>query len=155
MKKILVVCKGNICRSPLAHGLLDQKVKEHNLPWIIDSAGTAHWHIGKLPDHRSIQVAKENCLDITYQRGRQFSAEDFDAFDEIYTMDKMNLEMVLKLARSQNDIDKVDLIMNQMPGKEDTVVPDPFHNGKENFENVFKVLDEVTDVMIENALSLA
>ena len=155
MKKILVVCKGNICRSPLAHGLLNKKAKEQNLPWTIDSAGTAHWHIGKLPDKRSIKVAAEHDLDITYQRGRQFQVSDFDQFDEIYVMDNYNLSMVLDLSRSEVDRAKVDLIMNQLKPGQNLNVPDPFHHGEDNFQEVYRVLDKVTDKMIEKELMLA
>jgi len=152
-KRILIVCKGNICRSPLAHGLLDKKVVEYNLPWTIDSAGTGHWHIGKLPDERSIQVGAENDLDITYQRARQFSAEDFSLFDLIYVMDKQNYAKLKEMAPRVSDMDKVDLMMNEMTPGQDQDVPDPFHNGVANFYRVYKTLDEVTDCMIEKALA--
>ncbi len=151
-KRILIVCKGNICRSPLAHGLLDEKVEEHNLPWTIDSAGTGHWHIGKLPDERSIKVGYENDLDITYQRARQFGVADFDLFDLIYVMDKQNYAKLKEMAPRASDLEKVDLIMNEMTPGEDQDVPDPFHNGVANFYRVYKTLDNVTDCIIEKAI---
>jgi len=152
MKTILIVCKGNICRSPLAHGLLDKKVNAAGLPWVIDSAGTGHWHIGKLPDSRSIKVADQHGLDIRYQRARQFDVEDFDKFDTIYVMDRQNMEVVSNLSRSQSDLDKVELIMSVISPTQEVVVPDPFHNGQENFERVYEVLDMVTDQIVAKAL---
>jgi len=152
MKSILIVCKGNICRSPLAHGLLDKKANEAGLPWVIDSAGTGHWHIGKLPDRRSIKVADQHGLDIRYQRARQFGVTDFDNFDKIYVMDHQNMEVVQSLSRSQSDLAKVELIMNVISSTKKAVVPDPFHNGQENFERVYEVLDMVTDRIIEKAV---
>jgi len=153
MKKILIVCKGNICRSPLAHGLLDKKIKMHNLPWSVDSAGTGHWHIGKLPDSRSIKVARSNQLDITYQRARQFAMEDFDKSDIIYVMDEQNHSMLMGCARHDGDRSKINMIMNELYPGTDKDVPDPFHNGQEDFENVYAVLDEVTDRMINKAIA--
>lgn len=152
MKRVLIVCKGNICRSPLAHGLLDKKVAEVGLPWVIDSAGTGHWHIGKLPDTRSIKCADGHGLDIRYQRARQFEVTDFDSFDKIYVMDRQNRDVLHQLSRSTNDMAKVELIMNVVSPKGDAIVPDPFHNGQEDFESVYEVLDEVTDHIIDKAL---
>src|SRR5690606_23455860 len=99
--KILFVCLGNICRSPLAEGILKSKVDPSKV--FVDSAGTGHWHVGKSPDERSISIAKSNEIDITDQRGRQFSARDFDEFDLIYVMDNSNREDVLALARNDQD----------------------------------------------------
>ena len=152
MKRVLIVCKGNICRSPLAHGLLDKKVAAVGLPWIIDSAGTGHWHIGKLPDERSIKTADAHGLDIRYQRARQFSISDFDGFDQIYVMDQQNLDVLSELARSEADMDKVDLITKVNSPEEMSCVPDPFHEGQENFERVYEVLDKVTDQIVSKAL---
>ena len=149
MNRILMVCKGNICRSPLAQGLLASKASKAQLPWLIDSAGTGNWHIGKLPDQRSIKVAESNDLDITDQRARQFSKDDFSNFDHIYVMDKENQKIVLSMAQSEKDQSKVDLIMNELYPGQNLDVPDPFHDGKEQFDQVFKVLNLVTDEMIK------
>lgn len=154
MKRILFVCKGNICRSPLAHGLLDKKVAVAGLPWIIDSAGTGHWHVGKLPDARSIRQGLKYGLDITYQRARQFEIEDFDNFDQIYVMDRLNMKVLQSLSRSVSDMDKVQLIMDIMHPGNEVVVPDPFHNGQENFQKVYEVLDMVTDKIVADAVKL-
>ena len=93
--KILMVCLGNICRSPLAHGIMEQLVREEELDWDIDSAGTSNMHVGSAPDKRSIAVAKKYGIDISEQRGRQFSQNDFAHYDYIYAMDKDNLETLV------------------------------------------------------------
>ena len=155
MKSILIVCKGNICRSPLAHGLLDKKAKENNLSLFIDSAGTGHWHIGKLPDHRSIDVAHQNGLDITYQRARQFQKEDFEKFDVIYVMDHQNRQKLMEITDSPVHLSKMALIMDVSNNSEMDIVPDPFHDGKENFHKVYEVLDHLTDQIIFDELGVS
>ncbi|MGK0174806.1 MAG: protein-tyrosine phosphatase, partial [Ulvibacter sp.] len=110
--KILMVCLGNICRSPLAEGLLASKVDSSKVQ--VDSAGTGHWHIGNHPDPRSIAIAKKYSLDISQQRGRQFSTNDFAKFDYIYVMDSSNMENVLSLATTNADRDKVSLILDHI-----------------------------------------
>ncbi|MFD2823907.1 low molecular weight protein-tyrosine-phosphatase [Lacinutrix iliipiscaria] len=147
MTKILMVCLGNICRSPLAEGILRSKLS--NDQFIIDSAGTGNYHVGDLPDKRSIAVASKYGIDITNQRGRQFSVNDFDAFDLIYVMDNSNFKNVVKLARNENDIAKVKLILNEVYPNQNYDVPDPYHDSNQGFENVFKMLDEATDVIKE------
>ena len=110
--KILMVCLGNICRSPLAEGILASKLPKGK--FIVDSAGTGNYHIGRQPDQRSIVVAQKNGLDITYQKARQFSAKDFDEFDYIYVMDSSNYDNVLELAKSGDHKAKVDMILNHL-----------------------------------------
>ena len=112
--RILMVCLGNICRSPLAEGILKSKVTEKDID--VDSAGTASYHIGNSPDHRSIDIAKKNGIDISSQRARQFRVSDFDNFDKIYAMDKSNYYSIISLARNKQDEDKVDLIGIESPG---------------------------------------
>jgi protein-tyrosine phosphatase len=132
--KILMVCLGNICRSPLAHGIMEHLVKEQNLNWEIDSAGTGDWHIGLPPDKRSIAIAKTYGLDISQQCCRQFEGEDFDRFDRIFVMDKMNLRDVLSHARSEQDKEKVKLLLNT------EVVPDPYHED-DQFDAVYQMIE--------------
>ena len=146
-----MVCLGNICRSPLAEGLLGSKLP--NTKYIVDSAGTGNYHVGDLPDKRSIDVAKKYGLDITNQRGRQFSVSDFDLFDHIFVMDNSNFTNVVKLARNENDISKVKLILNEIYPNQNYDVPDPYHGGSQGFENVYKMLDEATE-NIKNRLLL-
>jgi protein-tyrosine phosphatase len=145
MTKILMVCLGNICRSPLAEGILKSKLFTKEI--IIDSAGTGSYHIGELPDERSIAVAKANGIDITNQRAREFVVNDFDAFDYIYVMDTYNYNAVLKLARNEEDKLKVKLILNEVFPNENLDVPDPYPGGDYGFKNVYKMLDEACSVI--------
>ena len=137
--KILMVCLGNICRSPLAEGILKSKIDSNNV--YVDSAGTGHWHIGKKPDLRSIEVAKKHQLDITDQRARQFSKQDFDDFDYIFVMDNSNKKDVLSIARNDSDKEKIHLMLNEIFPNENMDVPDPYYGGSEGFQNVYRMLD--------------
>ena len=148
MTRILMVCLGNICRSPLAEGILRSKLPSNH--FMVDSAGTANYHTGNAPDHRSISVAKKYGLDISNLRGRQFKAIDFDAFDHIYVMDESNYNNVIALARNQEDQDKVKFILNEIYPSQNYSVPDPYYGGNEGFENVYKMLDEACTIIVEN-----
>lgn len=141
--KILMVCLGNICRSPLAEGILKSKVDSSKV--FVDSAGTGHWHVGNEPDKRSIAVGKKYNIDITNQRGRQFTARDFENFDLIYVMDNSNKENVLALAENDFQKRKVKLILDEIFPGENVDVPDPYLGGNAGFENVFKMLDEACE----------
>ena len=143
--KILIVCLGNICRSPLAEGILASKLPTNK--FIVDSAGTGSWHIGHAPDERSINVGKKNKIDISHQKGRQFSSADFDAFDYIYVMDSSNYRDVLQLAITQDHKDKVQMILNDLFPNENVDVPDPYFGLANGFEIVYNMLDEVCDVI--------
>ncbi len=148
MTRILMVCLGNICRSPMADGLLRRKVKEENLDVFVDSAGTANYHVGKKPDHRMCQTAIANKTNIDDLRARQFVVEDFDLFDKIYAMDKENQINILRHARNSTDKEKVELILNELnPGK-DQAVPDPYYGTSTDFQEVYTLLDHATDVVI-------
>ena len=138
-----MVCLGNICRSPLAEGILKSKAK--NLE--VDSAGTAGYHIGKQPDIRSIDIAKKYDIDLTSQRARQFSTRDFDDFDKIYVMDNDNYSKIISLARNQEDMDKVDLILNEIYPKEYKSVPDPYYGGDKGFQNIYNLLETSCEVI--------
>ncbi|MBI1837542.1 MAG: low molecular weight phosphotyrosine protein phosphatase [Flavobacteriia bacterium] len=144
---ILMVCLGNICRSPLADGLLRKKVKDLNLDVYVDSAGTANYHVGEAPDHRMCQTAKKFGYSIDELRGRQFVVSDFDTFDLIYAMDKSNLSNILKLARNQEDVQKVALILNESHPEKNLEVPDPYYGGEKEFIEVYNLLNEATDVI--------
>lgn len=137
-----MVCLGNICRSPLAEGILASKVGDDVF---VDSAGTSDWHVGKAPDPRSIEVAAQHDLDISQLRGRQFTVEDFDNFDLIYVMDASNYQNVVRLARTQEDEDKVIMILNEVNQGRNEQVPDPYYGGDDGFEKVYQMLDEATD----------
>jgi protein-tyrosine phosphatase len=142
--KILMVCLGNICRSPLAEGIMRAKLSKD---FIVDSAGTGGWHAGELPDKRSISTAKNRGLDITSQRARQFKISDFDTFDYIYVMDNSNYKDVMALAPNEEAKSKVKLILNELFPNENVDVPDPYYGGQDGFENVFDMLNEACDVI--------
>jgi protein-tyrosine phosphatase len=143
--KILMVCLGNICRSPLAEGILASKLPKNK--FTVDSAGTGSWHIGHSPDDRSIAVAKKNQINISNQKGRQFSTNDFETFDYIYVMDNSNYCDVIELAKNQEHKEKVHLILNDLFPNENVDVPDPYFGLPNGFEIVYNMLDEVCDVI--------
>ncbi|WBX75170.1 low molecular weight phosphotyrosine protein phosphatase [Tenacibaculum ovolyticum] len=143
MKKILMVCLGNICRSPLAEGILQSKLSADFFE--IDSAGTAGYHVGELPDKRSIAVARKYGVDITNQRSRKFVKSDFKEFDLIFAMDESNYDNIISMIDDSNDIPKVKLILNELYPSEDRNVPDPYYGGDQGFENVYKMLDEACE----------
>jgi protein-tyrosine phosphatase len=144
-----MVCLGNICRSPMADGLLRKKVDELGLSWTVDSAGTASYHIGKKPDERMRKTALKFNVSLEDLRARQFSVHDFDEFDLIYVMDQSNLSNVLRLARNNADESKVRLILNELHENQDLEVPDPYYGGEQGFIDVYNLLDKATDRIIE------
>ena len=146
--RILMVCLGNICRSPLADGVLRHKVQEKNLPWEVDSAGTASYHIGSPPDLRMVKTASKHGVDIGFLRARQFTSEDFNAFDRILVMDKSNYANVLNLASNQEDINKVMFLMDYLNPMQQKEVPDPYYGAQEDFDVVYKLVDEATDAIL-------
>jgi len=147
-----MVCLGNICRSPLAHGILQHKIDTLALNWLVDSAGTATYHIGNLPDKRSVNIAEKHGIDITKQRARQFRKEDFDAFDLIYVMDSFNYQNVCNLAQNPQHKNKVHLLLNESYPKENRAVPDPYYGGDEGFTTVYNLLDAATDSLLERLI---
>ena len=148
--KILMVCLGNICRSPLAEGILSSKLPKDK--FIIDSAGTGDYHIGKQPDVRSIAVAKKNGIDITKQKARQFSEKDFENFDYIFAMDNSNQIDILELAKTIEEKAKVNLILNELFPEENVDVPDPYFGLENGFELVYKMLDETCEVIAKRLI---
>ncbi|SHK75291.1 protein-tyrosine phosphatase [Chishuiella changwenlii] len=140
-----MVCLGNICRSPLAEGILQSKVGEQHL---IDSAGTGDWHVGEQPDRRSIAVAKKYGVDISDQRAMHFNPIFFEEFDLIFAMDKQNLLDIKQLARTEEEKNKVKLILEDATNNADNV-PDPYYDGEEAFEHVYQLLDDATDAIVE------
>jgi protein-tyrosine phosphatase len=148
--KILMVCLGNICRSPLAEGLLASKLPKDK--FIVDSAGTGNYHIGKQPDQRSILTAQKNGLDITNQKGRQFSSNDFDYFDYIFVMDSSNYDDVILLAKSEAHKNKVEMILNHLFPGENVDVPDPYYGLQNGFDMVYEMLDEACDILAKKLI---
>ena len=145
MKKILMVCLGNICRSPLAEGILKSKLPPES--FIVDSAGTEGYHVGELPDGRSIEVARKYGIDITNQRSRKFRKTDFDKFDMIFAMDQSNYADIVALSENEEQHEKVRMILNELYPDENRNVPDPYYGGDQGFENVYKMLDEACEII--------
>lgn len=150
MNRILMVCLGNICRSPLAEGILKSKLTSN---YFIDSCGTANYHVGDQPDVRSIDVAKKYGIDISSHIGRQFSVQDFDDFDVIYVMDSSNFQDVIKLATNNLQKNKVRLIMNELENSSQQFVPDPYYGTSKDFEFCYQLLDEVCGVIAKKLKS--
>ena len=144
-----MVCLGNICRSPLAEGILQAKVNSEGLDIKVDSAGTGGWHVGQGPDHRAVAIANKYGIDISQQQARQFSSTDFEGFDIIYAMDGSNLSDIVSLANSNKDIEKVRLILNEINPEDNTPVPDPYYGGDDGFEKVYQLLDEACEIIIK------
>lgn len=140
-----MVCLGNICRSPLAEGILRSKVDSNKV--LIESAGTGGWHIGEQPDSRSVEVAYTHNIDISDQRCRKFIYSDFEEFDLIYVMDRSNLYDVLQIAKNEVDKLKVRLILNEIFPQQSNEVPDPYYGGERGFENVYQMLDNACQVI--------
>ncbi|MDO8316344.1 low molecular weight protein-tyrosine-phosphatase [uncultured Flavobacterium sp.] len=148
--KILMVCLGNICRSPLAEGILASKLPKNKFK--VDSAGTGSWHVGHKPDDRSVAVAKKNKINISDQKGRQFSKSDFDSFDYIYVMDNSNYNDVIELAENQEQKLKVQLILDELFPNEKVDVPDPYFGLPNGFDIVYNMLDEVCDIIAKKLI---
>lgn len=138
-----MVCLGNICRSPLAQGILESKVDPNKIK--VDSAGTAAYHIGNSPDPRSISIAKKHGIDLTSQCARQFNSRDFTNFSKIFVMDHANYKAVIAQAQTKEEIEKVSLIL-----KDNKEVPDPYYGGEEGFQNCYELLDEACDRIKES-----
>jgi protein-tyrosine phosphatase len=147
-QKVLMVCLGNICRSPMAEGLLRHKIRKLNLDIQTDSAGTAGYHIGSKPDHRMIDTAAKFGVDISDLRARKFNIDDFEQFDFIFAMDKENQLNMQKLSPMDEHREKVKLLLEHVNYPKYSEVPDPYYGSVKEFEFVFKMLDEATDKLI-------
>lgn len=147
--KILMVCLGNICRSPLAEGILQHKINTYNLAWQVDSAGTASYHIGEAPHPLSQKIATQNGINISNQRCRKFVAEDFTRFDKIYAMDSENLANIKKIAGNLFNTNKIDLILNETHPEQNLSVPDPWYGTEKDYALVFKMLDKACDAIVK------
>lgn len=146
--KILMVCLGNICRSPLAEGILANKTKHLNIT--VESAGTAAYHIGELPDTRSIEIASKYDIDLTNQRARQFRKKDFEDFDIIYAMDTTNYAHLISLSKIKKEQDKVKLILNEINPSACNSVPDPYYGTGNGFQIVYDMLDEACNKIVSS-----
>jgi protein-tyrosine phosphatase len=149
MQKILFVCLGNICRSPLAEGILLHLKEKHQLTIEIDSAGTSNYHIDEAPDPRTIANAKKNGVDLSFLRARQFHENDFESFDKIYVMDKSNFNNVIALAKNIDHKNKVELFLNSVYHDKDLEVPDPYYGTEKDFEAVFQLVYAASELFIK------
>lgn len=147
--KILMVCLGNICRSPLAEGILKSKLANENISAYVDSAGTGGYHIGSTPDERSIQIAKKYGIDLTDQRARKIRSIDFEEFDLIFAMDTYNYQDLRKMAR-EDEWSKIKMILNESFPGENRSVPDPYYGEHDGFETVYQMLDQACNRIVEN-----
>jgi protein-tyrosine phosphatase len=147
--KILMVCLGNICRSPLAEGILQEKALKAGLNWQIDSAGTNGYHTGEPPHNLSIKVAKLNGIDISRQRSRRFTADDFEAYDVIYAMANDVLQDMQRIGKNNFDVNKVSLFLKaSFPGEEKDV-PDPWSGPESHYHEVFEIINRNCDAIIK------
>ena len=155
VKKILFVCLGNICRSPAAEGIFNQKIKERDLEklFVVDSAGTGNWHIGNLPDQRMRSTALSRGIELN-SRSRQIKENDLYEFDQILVMDKDNLNAVKSLTKDQNNPinSKIKLILNYSKNSQLDEVPDPYYGGQNGFEKVIDLLDDAIDGLIDSLM---
>ncbi|MBX2817417.1 MAG: low molecular weight phosphotyrosine protein phosphatase [Saprospiraceae bacterium] len=146
--KLLMVCLGNICRSPLAEGIARSLIDDRGLDWEVDSAGTSGWHDGQAPDNRSIAVAANHGIDLTAQRSRKIEVRDLEKFDLILAMDRQNQRDVLELASDQQR-SKVQLILNYAQPGLDLEVPDPYYGGAQGFEHVYQLLLQACGKLVD------
>lgn len=145
--KILMVCLGNICRSPLAEGIMRDVINKNNLEAEVDSAGCIDFHVGESPDSRAIAIAKKYEIDISMLKGRQFTVKDFEDFDRIYVMDVANYMHIKRLTRNQNDLNKVDYIMNEVKVGSNMPVADPYYGDIDGFENTYSMIKQACEVI--------
>ncbi|MDD3742030.1 MAG: low molecular weight phosphotyrosine protein phosphatase [Lentimicrobiaceae bacterium] len=149
MKKILMVCLGNICRSPIAEGVMREKLAQNNIPAVVDSCGFESFHIGDAPDPRAIKVAKENGIDISNLRARLFRRQDFELFDHIFVMDSNNYRDVSRMSSGESDLEKVDYLMNLVyPGK-NLPIPDPYSGDMDDFRQTYAMAEQAVDAFIQ------
>jgi protein-tyrosine phosphatase len=145
VNNILMVCLGNICRSPVAEGIMKNRLDHYNLNITVDSAGTSNYHPGENPDLRSTKNALKNGIDISNLVARQFKVQDFDNFDIIYVMDEQNKIDVLNLSRNDIDKSKVKLMLTELPGTSHKNVPDPYFGDEAGFQLVFDLLSKACE----------
>ena len=148
----MMVCLGNICRSPLAEGILQDKIEKRGLDWEVASSGTAGYHVGELPDSRSMEISRKHGVDISHQRSQKFHPSFLDDYDFILAMDIANYEDILSLCATDKQRQKVQLIMDYGDDPDITEVPDPYYGGRDSFANVYDMLDEAIDGFLQTVI---
>jgi protein-tyrosine phosphatase len=146
--KILMVCLGNICRSPLAEGILQDKAFKAGLKWSVESAGTNQYHTGEAPHPLSQKVAALNNINISNQRARRFIAADFENYDKIYALAEDVLDEIKRISGKKFDASKIDLLMNEIYPEKNMDVPDPYYGTEPGYHKVYKMIDEVCDAIV-------
>ncbi len=145
-----MVCLGNICRSPLAEGILQHKVNENKKDWIVESAGTNGFHNGEAPHPLSQKVAKANGVDISKQISRKFVAADFELYDKIYVMAADVMDDVKKIAGIKFDKSKIDYFMNELHPNKNEAVPDPWYGNEDGYVKVYNLINKTCDAILKN-----
>jgi protein-tyrosine phosphatase len=148
MKRILMVCLGNICRSPMAEGILKHHLAQHGIDAFVDSAGTSAWHAGEQPDHRAISTCKSYGIDISNQRSRPFDPADFNDFDLIFAMDQENYNTLRQIAPGEKEREKLKMIMNMVVPGRNLAVPDPYYGGDQGFHQVYEMLNLAAEAIV-------
>jgi low molecular weight protein-tyrosine phosphatase len=146
--KILMVCLGNICRSPLAEGILKDKLEKAGLNWEVDSAGTNRYHTGDAPHRLSQKVARMHGIDISKLKARTIAPEDFDRFDKIYAMAQDVIADMKTVVGKKFNGNKVELLMNELFPGENIDVPDPYYGGEQGFHDVYKLIDDACSAIV-------
>ncbi len=152
--RVMFVCLGNICRSPLAEGVFRAKVREAGLEdrFEIASSGTGDWHVGEVPDARMTETASAKGVSLKGQRAQQFGAPHFEDYDHIFAMDKSNLHDVLFLDKEEQHGGKVRLFREFDPEPGDYQVPDPYYGGDEGFQNVYAIVERTAKAILERLI---
>lgn len=143
-----MVCLGNICRSPLAEGILKDKVEKAGLNWVVDSAGTNNYHLNEAPHPLSQKIARLNGIDISRQRKRKFVAADFDSYDKIYALADDVMDEMKWIGGNKFNPNKADLLMNELLPGENIEVPDPYYGGEEGYHEVYGLIDEACEAIV-------
>lgn len=146
--KILMVCLGNICRSPLAEGILQHKANEAGLDWTVESAGTNGYHVGEAPHELSQKVAKMNGIDICQQKARQFVAQDFQRYDKIYAMATDVMDDIKRISGKHFDADKADYFLNELYPGSNKSVPDPWYGTEPGYHEVYALINKACDAIL-------
>ncbi len=144
-----MVCMGNICRSPMAEGIMKQKLVEFGIDAFVDSAGTLSYHEGENPDLRAQYTMRKNAIDITQLVSRPIQQSDFEEFDKIFVMDHHNYNELVNRTNNPEQRKKITLIMNMVEGRKNHEVPDPYYGGKDGFDKVYQMLDEACTEIAE------